>query len=257
MHKKSMFSLLFFLVGCGQSSSQGSLWDTFQLKDEQGHPSAQCDSDCQDLRQEFRYAVWLGEKVYCYWSEKKAETGIDYKTFAKSLEQEIKTGTTLNEYFPILRRWAASLHDGHVGVRASGEQRNKLEIYSSDVRLGVVYPGKSNETVFVSMGEGTGSIVKMINGQSVKAALDEGEKQVFGSTVGKRRIKALTIAMDALGSARGSQPLILGVEKNGTTSTIQASRTLYLADLVPAHESSAEETGAAFVQARVLPEGIG
>ncbi|HEY8270846.1 MAG TPA: hypothetical protein VIG33_08135, partial [Pseudobdellovibrionaceae bacterium] len=73
-----------------------------------------CDEKCVSLKKEFRYVVYVGQQIYCYWDEKKKETGSDFDQIAADIESRISSTTSAQDYYLLLMEWAASFHDGHV-----------------------------------------------------------------------------------------------------------------------------------------------
>ncbi len=220
-------------------------------------------SECKGYRQEFRYVVYVGQKVYCYWEEKKAEVLVPFEQLAQDLEVSINDQTSLSQYYQILRRWAASFHDGHVNVMA-GDMISNLEIYTAPLRLEVLAPATDHEKVIVSSTTDpslarVGEQVVSVNGVDVSKAIDQAEVFASGSTKRMRRRSSTKLLVDAMGAEAGMQPLTLGLlDPKGQPRTIQVPHTIDLS-LPPSSNapSAPEETGEKLVQASVLPGGIG
>ncbi|MBY0452246.1 MAG: hypothetical protein K2P92_04360, partial [Bdellovibrionaceae bacterium] len=96
-------------------------------------PSANCQTeDCLLLKQEFKYLVEVGQKIYCYRAEKAAQYQIDFDAKAAELEGLITDQTTQTEYFMILMKWASTFRDGHVNPMMRADT-SELEFYSPQV----------------------------------------------------------------------------------------------------------------------------
>jgi carboxyl-terminal processing protease len=219
-----------------------------------------CDADCAQRRQEFRYVVYVGKEVYCYWTEKKAETGTDFDKLASELESEIVSGMTETQYIKILRLWASAFHDGHVNAIPS--DATALEIYTSPLRVEVLAPGTDHEKVVVTKGTSVisaGDVVVEINGKPILQALDEAEAISSGSTKRMRRNSAARRLVDVWGSDEGTRDLIITVTTQaGKTVTEAIARKVEInAKPDPDAPATAAPTGADLISAQILPHGVG
>jgi hypothetical protein len=220
-----------------------------------------CDAECKQLRQEFRYLVYVGKQVYAYWDEKKAETGTDFDALAAELEQSITSSTTYTDYYLILRRWAAAFHDGHVGA-LSKESDPDLEIYTASVRLEMLSPGTDHEKVVVTQSGGStfkrGDEVLEVNGVPIAQAVTEAEKITSASTRRHRRAIATRELLDALGAERGARNLTLLVRTEGQEP--RKANVFRSIELVPRPSRAAveaEKTGQGNIESRNFPGGLG
>jgi carboxyl-terminal processing protease len=221
-----------------------------------------CAGDCQELRREFRYVVYVGKQIYCYWDEKKAETNTDYDTLAKSLESRIVDSTSLSQYYKLLRQWAAAFHDGHVNVMA-GNQLAKLEIYSAPVRLELIAPATDHEKLVISdagsvSGIASGDQVLAVNGVPSGKAINNAVLITSGSTERMRRYRATKYLVDSVGSDEGIAPLVLTVLRNGKPNDIEVPRNVDIN--VPPVENPVQgpvEPGSRYLKVQVLPGQIG
>ena len=257
-----VFTTLVLLSACSQTTSKpGPLsFAAFTEKEGASPLDPSCSGDCVSKRKEFRYVVYVAKEIYCYWDEKRAETQTDFDALAKSLEQEITSETTSSQYFRILRRWAASFHDGHVNVML-GDDPTSLEIYSAPIRLQVLAPATDHEKVVVVSGSGkisAGDEVSAINGKPTKEALDAAELLSSGSTSRMRRFFASRRLVDVVGSDLGAEGLTITVGTGGAGVTENIPRNIEI-DVKPtdAAKTETESTGAELIKASLLPSGIG
>lgn len=224
-----------------------------------------CGKDCQNLKTEFRYVVYVGKQIYCYWPEKSAETHINFDAYAKTLEKFITDATTPTLYYSLLRQWAASLHDGHVNV-VPKEDQSEIEVYTSGIRLENLASGTDHEKIAVvgidpslsGKGLKQGDEVVALDGVPVQHALNlAAEGSVSGSTRGMRRFAAVRRLVDGLGMGFG-RPIELEVLRDGTTLRVQIPRT---ASLAPQPDGpgapDVPSTGVENFKATVLPGGLG
>ena len=226
---------------------------------------AVCDKTCRERRLEFRYVVYVGKEIYCYWPEKLADTGTDFDALARDLEARIVTETTLTEHYRILRRWASAFHDGHVNVLPPDDLAG-FEIYSAPAHAEVFAPATDHEAVYVTEpGEGglleAGDEVISVDGKPVAQALDEGESDVSGSTKRMRRFAASRRLFDALGSKDSVRPLDLEVRRNGIVREVSLFRRVVISLPPPPGTTPApgkpQSTGIENVRATVLPSDLG
>lgn len=199
-------------------------------QDEQAaKPIPNCAAQCRGRRQEFRWVVYVGKQIYCYWEEKRAETRVDYERLARELEAKITDDTTLTGYYQILQEWAASFHDGHVNVLVKKDSA-ALDVYTAPVRLEVLAPGTDHEKVIVSSSQvvalSVGEEVTHVNGVPVLDRLGTLEKITSGSTARMRRYKAARLLVDAHGAREGAQDLKLRLKNN--TEELALPRTAEL-----------------------------
>ena len=225
-------------------------------------PSLECNQQCQKFRQEFRYVVYVGKQIYCYWDQKRAETGLDFDALANQLEQSITSTTSVTEYFVTLRTWASSFHDGHVNAML-GDDQSEIELYTAPVRLEVLAPASDHEKVVVveakaDMGLTVGDEVLAINGLPVKAAIDQAVLQTSGSTLRMRRFFAARKLVDVMGTVKGTEPLELEVARGTSRLKVALERT---AEIMPVpsgpHAEPVAKSGAELIKAMILPGGVG
>ncbi len=219
-------------------------------------------SKCQGMRMEMRWVAYVGEQVYCYWDEKKAQTGTDYKALAKTLEQSITDATSKTQYFVLLTHWAAALQDGHVNAIAL--QKQDLEIYSSPVRFELLNPATNDEQLVITqVKSGTplqpGDTVTEIDDQPVASLLTQLESQTSGSTPRMRRFWATRYLVDVLGVENSTLPVKITVQRKGVPVVAELERAITVLP-TPVTESSApaaESTGADLIKASILPGNVG
>jgi C-terminal processing protease CtpA/Prc len=221
-----------------------------------------CDKTCQNRRREFRYVVYLGKQVYCYWDLKKAETGTDYDALAATLEGSITRATTLSQYYVLLRRWAAAFHDGHVNVVLT-PNTEKLEKYTAPVRFEVLAPATDHEKIILSAvndvgGLAVGDEVEAINGVPARDALTQAASTTSGSTERMRRFDAAWSLSRTQGAENGALPLILTIKPiaGGEPRIVNVPWNVEI-EVKPGTTARPEENGSKFVAAQVLPTGLG
>lgn len=265
--RRSLLLLGVALGGCAPTG-QGKLknFNAFALIDGQSHANtadADCDKTCQARRLEFRYVVYVGKEIYCYWNEKKAETGLDYEALARTLQSSIVTDTSLTDYYRVLRRWAGAFHDGHVNVMPPGDLVG-LDVYSAPVRIQAFAPGTDREKVVVTESDArdqlvVGDEITAVDGVPVRAAIDGAEPEASGSTRGMRRSMASRRLLDALGTQDSLRALEVDFLRKGTPGHASLFRRVAVAVSNPSsvEKPAVESTGAELLHASVLPGGIG
>lgn len=203
-----LLQMTFLFSACSPSKPPTS-YEEFLASDGAQAESADCTTTaCKNFRKEFRYTVYVGKKIYCYWDEKIKETGLDFDKEAKIIEETITDKTNLTSYFKTLQAWAGKFNDGHVDAQ-TGADLSELEIFSSDVRFELLAPGTPEETLVVATSSHPrflpGDIIKEVNGQPIKSYLDETAKKTSGSTEHMRRFWAGQALSGVLGSNEASK----------------------------------------------------
>ncbi len=179
---------------------------------------ASCNVECQKRRREFQYVTHIGKAIYAYWDEKIADTKLDFDAFAKTLEATIVSDMAETDYYVLLRRWAASFHDGHVNAILKADSSN-IAIYTAPLRLELLGAGSNREKLIVSRiaadhdsgvvstGARVGDEVVAVDDVPTSRALDEAEQEVSGSTRRMRRRGAARRLVDAMGALKGARTL--------------------------------------------------
>lgn len=263
MTKLSLTSFMsLFMVTAVNAAPTQLLFNEFQRQDVAAAPAADCDGACVQLRKDFRFATYAAKQVYCYWTEKRSETGIDYDQLATTLENSIVTGTTTSQYFQILTRWAASFHDGHVNAMALNPTVD-LQLYTAPVRFELMNAATDHEKLVIATAASdltvrAGDVVEAINGVPFAQALDRVESLTSGSTKRMRRFfGARRLLVDAYGIEEGTRPLDITVRRADGDHRVSIYRT---AEKVLEKQNPANtppETGANLITARILPGAIG
>lgn len=265
--------ILFFLVGCGGARPSRHEAVPSGLKrfvefsqSSAADPTPNCGELCTKLRTEFRYVVYVGREIYCYWDQKKAETQLDYDALATTLERSITDSTSMSSYFRILRHWASSFHDGHVNVMTQ-EDMTGLEIYTAPIRIEVMAPATDHEKVIVVKVEGgtpgvsVGDQVLSVNGVPIHDALTDAVTVASsGSTERMRRLVAGRRLVDVLGVDRGSEPWVLSLSTSkGEVKTVSLMRSVEIhpKPVSDRRAESAEASGVEQLKASVLQGSIG
>lgn len=262
---------LSFAVGCSQKPDSQTVptFAEFQaMEAAAATPIAAtptCTTDtCKNRRQEFRYIVYLGKQIYCYWDLKQVDTGTDFVALAASLETSVTDASSFNDYYLVLRQWASAFHDGHVNVMAKSDMTG-LEVFTAPVRVEVLAPATAREKVIISkvtgqIGLAVGDEVLAIGGVPVADALSKAAKEAAsGSTERMRRFSAGRRLVDVLGLEAGSTPLEIRVRPyaGGAEKTVTLAREIEIDAKPGAAPAAPEETGATLLTARILPGGIG
>lgn len=226
-------------------------------------PTSNCGDVCTKLRTEFRYVVYVGKEIYCYWDLKKAETQLDYDGLAASLEQLITDSTSLSQYYRIVRQWASAFHDGHVNVMVR-EDTTGLEIYTAPIRVEVMAPATDHEKVMIvkveagTPGVSVGDEIVAINGVAIRDAITEAVRlSASGSTERMRRYSSGKRLVDVLGVDQGTQTWVLSlVTPKGESKTVSLLRNVEIA-AKPVRSEQIERTGIENLKASILPGSIG
>jgi len=254
---------LFSVFSCSQ---ENKLKNFEEFSSEQKIVATQnCDEDCVDLKKEFRYVVYVGEKIYCYWDLKKQETGLDYSKKASELENLITSNISQTQYFNILTKWASSLHDGHVNAMLK-DNLSDIEFYKLNLRLEVLAPGTDHETLIVSDNTipqsnlKVGTVIKTIQGQDWKVLAEKAEIYTSGSTVAMRRRQVGNAIIRYLLEIEGPK----AVTFQGTYT--KSNNTSDVTEIVPRNlalfdgQSTAvdtESTGLELIKSSILNNNIG
>jgi C-terminal processing protease CtpA/Prc len=221
--------------------------------------SEACGESCQALRQELRYAVYVGKEIYCYWDMKSAETGIDYDALAAELEASITDATDLPAYYLLLSRWAAAFHDGHVNVYPP-EDYNQLKLFEAPLSVMVQAAGTDHERVLIASAEPLsgalpGDEILAVNGKPIAEAMDDLERIRSGSTPRMRRSRA-SLLVHAIGAQNGAQDLDLRVRRGDAELDLAVYREAKIEP--PAAPATTPDTTATdSVKVMVLPGGVG
>ncbi len=228
-------------------------------------PTAQCDATCQSRRQEFRYVVYVGKQIYCYWDLKKADTGTDFAVLAETLENTIKTETTETGFYLTLRKWASAFHDGHVNVLTKADV-SMLEIYTAPIRVEVLAPATDHEKLIVSaVGAGSGGLsvgdeITMVNNLTVKEAITAAATDASsGSTERMRRFWAGRRIVDVMGVENASTPFVVTVKTlaKGETKVVALPRAFTISPKPVTAPAGVPDQGGGQVSAQILPNGVG
>ena len=257
--KKTLLILLPFLFfGCAKSTEKSV--DSFEkfaagVKIE---PTENCNRACTKLKEEFRYVVYVGEQVYCYWDEKQKEYGLDFKQQAADFENQINNSTTDTQYFYLLVKWAALFHDGHVNAMLK-EDTSKLDLFNLNIRFEVLAPGTDHEQLIVAKAGSVmkvGTVITKIQGKDWKEYLSQADKFSSGSTLGMRRSDAGRAIIRVLLETEGAKAIKLeGRFKDADVTEVMA-RTMALYDGAKEPEGP-EETGLELIQSSLLANNIG
>jgi carboxyl-terminal processing protease len=217
---------------------------------------------CQGKRLEFRYVVYVGKEIYCYWDEKRADTGRDFDALAAEIEAGITDQTSPTDYYVALRRWASLFHDGHVNVLLKADHSD-IEIYTAPLRLQVYGAATADERVFVSEVLDTDAVqagdeVLSIDGLPIRQALDQAELATSGSTKRMRRFFGSRRLVDVMGYELGAKPLKLSLSRGtGAPFEVTLHRSIEVAPQLVTPPTAAASTGAELFKAMVLPGGLG
>jgi C-terminal processing protease CtpA/Prc len=182
-----------------------------------------------EFRQEFRFVVYVGKTIYCYWPEKTSLTGTDYDKLAAELEAEIVSSTSLPQYYRILTQWAAAFQDGHVNANV-GEKFNETERFTLPIKLGMVGAGSGHEKIFVTQTVGNvegllvGDEIFGINNKPIPQIVREIGAKRSGSTVRMRHRNTLSAITTVYGSDMAGERLEFSVRRDGRAWTVPMFR---------------------------------
>ncbi|MBC7457989.1 MAG: hypothetical protein H7235_06900 [Bdellovibrionaceae bacterium] len=220
-----------------------------------------CDEQCVLYRKEFRYVVYAGKQIYCYWDEKKTDTGTDFDQLATKLESQITTKYSLQNYYLLLMTWAAAFHDGHVNAMIGKVSPASFEFYEPNIRFELLNAGTDSEKLIVAkIGDDVknlkvGTLVTSINGKPWTEIYEKAVSLSSGSTVRMRRKQAArhNLAL-LLGQTDGFKLHIEG-EFDDQPVAEDIARELLLDDgqIAP----PVEKTGIELIHAKVLEGNIG
>jgi C-terminal processing protease CtpA/Prc len=228
-------------------------------------PTTECDATCQTRRQEFRYVVYVGKQIYCYWDLKKADTGVDFDVLAGMLENSIKTAMSETNYYLTLRKWASAFHDGHVNVLTKTDV-SMLEIYTAPIRVEVLAPATDHEKLIVSaVGAGSGGLsvgdeITMVNNLSAKDAITAAAAESSsGSTERMRRFWAARRIVDVMGVENASAPFVITAKTlaKGETKIVALPRAFTISPKPVDGPAGVPDQGGGQVAAQILPNGVG
>lgn len=228
-----------------------------------GAPGGDCDEDCMELRQEFRYVAYVGKEIYCYWDLKRASNpSVDFDLLATGIESKIVTGTTTTEHYYNMLQWAAAFHDGHVNVLPP-EDMNTIEQFRAPISIAVAAAATEAEAVYVidakaDTGLAAGDKITAVNGVAIKEAIDTTEALRSGSTQRMRRQFGARLLFDKIGAANATDDLIVTAEHAGQPVTVTLYRTA--SQYIPfdgVHPQTPTAPVSDLVKAMILPGGIG
>jgi hypothetical protein len=225
--------------------------------------SDRCNQNCVNLKKEFRYVVYLGEKTYCYWDEKQDLYDVDFKTKAAELENLITDETTQQNYYDILTKWAALFRDGHVNAMIGDE--SSVEYYNIPIRFELLAPGTEREKLIISAVDTgvkklkVGTVVNKIQNQDWKTLISKAQEFVSGSTLQMRRRSAANYIPLVLLQEEGALPL----KVDGSFGTAEVSEviarnlTLWDGTIDALDKNEPEATGLELIKAAILENNIG
>lgn len=251
-------SLIFFSCSKNENS-----YDSFQvfsgnlaLKE-----SADCGAECTNLKTEFRYLVYVAEKIYCYWDEKQTEYKMDLKQQASALENQITNKTSPTTYFSLLTKLAAIFKDGHVNAFIK-DDLSDLEFYNVGLRLEMLAPGTDHESLIVSqISSGIsnlkiGTVVNKIQGVDWKEYENEAEKLSSGSTLQMRRKRVGNNIFRVLLEKEGPRSVKIDGLYNGKEVSEIIARNLSLYDGMQKNDNE-DGTGIELLSSSILDNNIG
>ena len=263
----ALFILTVSLNACAPAKSPADMnamsFNTFAFLEgaDAAHATTSCGTICQNRRQEFRYVVYVGKQIYCYWDRKRADTGTDFDALANQIESSITDDSTTTDYYLAARKWASAFHDGHVNMLMKTDTSD-IEIYSAPIRMELLAPGTNHEKLVISeatagFGANVGDEVTMIGDKTAKEAVDASELMTSGSTARMRRFFGARRLVDGYGISQ-SLPLKLTLNHLGSVRLAEIPRSVTLASHpVPGTGAGADTTGLATIQAKVLPGNLG
>lgn len=251
------------LVSCAKKSSSNSVQSFQEFSIVQNIPvTDKCNEKCTSLKKEFRYVVYVGKQIYCYWDEKKNETGFNFEQIANQLEARISNETSVQDYYMLLLEWAASFHDGHVNVMRDKVSPENFEFYSLNVRFELLAAGSNNEKLIIAkVGDDVlslkvGTEVTKIDGKPWQELIQDAVRYASGSTERMRRRHTARLLLPLiLGMKKGFKDIhVEGIYKNNIVEE-QVSRILTLSD--GTLDSDPIATGVENVSAKIIAGNVG
>lgn len=223
--------------------------------------TADCAEKCVMFKKEFRYIQFIGENIYCYWDEKKQETGTDFNALASQLESQINDQTSLQDYYLILMKWAAAFHDGHVNVMSTDAVQGEIEFFDPNIRFEVLAPGTPQEKLIIAkLSDEAGSLVigtevLKINGKNWQEYYSEALSMTSGSTERMRRKSAARRIPLVLGFQDGFSDIHVEGVFRGQAVEGNVSRNVSLNDGSAASET--ETTGMELLKVKIVEGNLG
>ena len=257
---QALFLMTILLFSCSKNENFNPSFEQFSTNLEIKE-TEECSKECIKFKKEFRYIIYVAEKMYCYWDEKQAEYNLDIKKQALELENKITDTTSATSYFLLLTKLAALFKDGHVNVFMKNDMSD-LEFYQVDLRLEVLAPGTNHEKLIVSnVGSGItnlkiGTEITNIQGLPWKDYVNEAEKQVSGSTLQMRRKKIGNSIFSVLLEKEGPKSIKVEGLYNNVAVSETVTRNLSLYDGAP-EENEPIETGINLIKSSILDNNIG
>lgn len=190
--------------------------------------SVSCNENCQKLKEEFRYIVYMGQKIYVHRSQKQAETGIDYEALAKEIEESITDATDYTSYSRLMQKWAASFYDGHVNYFHKSNPLD-LIIYETPLKFEILAAATDHEQVVVANNIrrhniSRGDQLLAVNGDKIEDFIRREKEYISGSTEIQRRLRVVRQLLITYGHREGQKPLTLTFERNGQIREVTVKR---------------------------------
>ena len=257
---KSLLLLPLLLFSCAKNDVQSYESYLKFASNLQLQQTEACTERCTELKKEFRYVVYVGEKIYCYWAEKQADYKVDFKKIADEFESQITTKTTEAEYFSLLVKWAGVFRDGHVNAMMKSDYSD-LQFFTTDVRLEILAPGTDHEKLIVSRISPNvqilkvGTVVSKIQGKNWTEYIADAEKFTSGSTLQMRRRQVGNSIFGVLLEKEGARAIKIEGQFNGKDIGETIARNFNLYDGMDPDEPS--ETGLNLIKSAILENNIG
>lgn len=257
-----MLLLPLLMVACSQPSNEQS-YDSFDKF--AGNlslvESESCARTCTAFKKEFRYLVYIGEKIYCYWNEKQIEYKVDFKQKGVEFEDQITNKTTHTDYFILLVKWASLFRDGHVNAMLRSDVSD-LEFYPTDIRFEMLAPGTDHEKLIISRVGASistlkvGTVITKIQDKAWTEYSNEAEKFTTGSTLQMRRKQVGNNIFRVLLEKDGPLAVKISGLYNGKEISEVVARNLQLADGATEPDEPVD-TGINYIKSSVLENNIG
>jgi carboxyl-terminal processing protease len=220
-----------------------------------------CSNECIARKKEFRYLVYVGEKIYCYWDEKQTQYRVDFKQKATEFETRINDKMTDTNYYLLLAQWASLFRDGHVNPILKTDLTN-FEFYNPTLRFEILAPGTNHESLIVSQvaAEVTqlkvGTLISKIQGKPWQTYMPEAEKYSMGSTPYMRKRQMANLIFRILLNQEGPKPISIEGEYLGKNVQETVVRNLNLYDGASSDQGN-DDTGLKLLKSSVLENNIG
>lgn len=133
------------------------------------------------------YAYQKGRNIYSYFELKSQMDNINWDEVYKEAKSELENNPTLLNYYKVMSKLAASLHDGHVNFTPKVDYNiYYLPISFRLVDGNVIISGISRDEFYLPTAISVGDRLSSIDGKDIKEVMNDYAQYVSGSTEGMR-----------------------------------------------------------------------